>query len=55
MNKIIYILLLLPIFAIGQSDVNEALKFQNTLRTYYYEDGLSIDPNLCLYASRFAN
>ncbi len=55
MNKIIYILLLLPIFAIGQSDVNEALKFQNTLRTYYYEDDLSIDPDLCLYASRFAN
>lgn len=55
MNKIVYILLLLPIFAIGQTDVNEALKFQNTLRTYYYEDGLSIDPNLSLYANNFAN
>lgn len=55
MNKIVYILLLLPIFVIGQTDVNEALKFQNTLRTYYYEDNLSIDPNLSLYANNFAN
>jgi hypothetical protein len=55
MNKIVYILLLLPIFAIGQSNVNEALKFQNTLRTYYYQDDLSIDPNLSLYANNFAN
>lgn len=55
MNKIVYILLLLPIFAIGQSDVNEALKFQNTLRTYYYNDPLSIDPELTLYANNFAN
>ena len=55
MNKIVYILLLLPIFAIGQSDVNEALKFQNTLRTYYYNDPLSIDPELSLYANNFAN
>ena len=55
MNKIVYILLLLPIFAIGQSNVNEALKFQNTLRTYYYNDPLSIDPDLSLYANNFAN
>jgi len=55
MNKILYILLLLPIFAIGQSNVNEALKFQNTLRTYYYADPLSIDPNLSLSANNFAN
>lgn len=55
MNKIVYILLLLPIFAIGQSNVNEALKFQNTLRTYYYNEPLSIDPELSLYANNFAN
>lgn len=55
MNKIVYILLLLPIFAIGQSNANEALKFQNTLRTYYYNDPLSIDPELSLYANNFAN
>ena len=55
MNKIVYILLLLPIFAIGQSNMNEALKFQNTLRTYYYNDPLSIDPDLSSYANNFAN
>lgn len=55
MNKIMYMLLLLPIFAIGQSNVNEALKFQNTLRTYYYNDPLSIDSDLSLYANNFAN
>lgn len=55
MNKIMYILLLLPIFAIGQSNVNEALKFQNTLRTYHYSDPLSIDPDLSLHANDFAN
>ena len=55
MNKIIYILFLLPIFAMSQSNVNEALRFQNTLRTYYYNDPLSIDPNLSLYANNFAN
>lgn len=55
MNKIVYILFLLPIFAIGQVNENEALKFQNTLRTYYYNDPLSIDPELSLYASNFAN
>lgn len=55
MNKIVYILLFLPIFAIGQSNVNEALKFQNTLRTYHYSDPLSIDPDLSLYANNFAN
>jgi hypothetical protein len=55
MNKIVYILLLLPIFAMSQANMNEALKFQNMLRTYYYHDGLSIDPNLSLYANNFAN
>lgn len=45
----------LPIFAIGQVNENEALKFQNTLRTYYYNDPLSIDLELSLYASNFAN
>lgn len=55
MNKIIYILLLLPIFAMSQANMNEALRFQNTLRTYYYQDDLSIDPNLSLYANNFAN
>lgn len=39
----------------SQSNVNEALRFQNTLRTYYYNDPLSIDPNLSLYANNFAN
>lgn len=55
MNKIVYMLLLLPIFAIGQVNENEALKFQNTLRTYYYNEPLSIDPELSLYANNFAN
>jgi hypothetical protein len=55
MNKIVYILLLLPIFAMSQANMNEALRFQNTLRTYYYQDDLSIDPNLSLYANNFAN
>ena len=55
MNKIVYILLLLPIFAMSQANMNEALRFQNTLRTHYYQDDLSIDPNLSLYANNFAN
>ena len=39
----------------SQADANEALKFQNTLRTYYYNEPLSIDPDLSLYANNFAN
>jgi len=55
MNKIVYILMLLPIFAMSQANMNEALNFQNTLRTYYYQNDLSIDPELSLYADNFAN
>ena len=39
----------------SQANMNEALRFQNTLRKYYYQDDLSIDPNLSLYANNFAN
>jgi uncharacterized protein YkwD len=55
MNKIIFILMFLPILATAQANENAALEFQNTLRTYYYHDNLSFDNNLSLQATQWAN
>ena len=55
MNKIICILMFLPIFVKAQANENAALEFQNTLRTYYYHNDLSIDNDLTLQANQWAN
>lgn len=54
MKNLIFTLLLLPSLAFSQSDYMEAIKFQNTLRSYYDFQPLSYNQELSINAQQWA-